>query len=74
VIDGHQRLRPAVRLGWKSIPALFVDDLDAAQARLPNLAVSHIHGQGDDGMLARRITDLPDRGTDVAHLGSTRAT
>jgi DNA modification methylase len=57
VIGGHQRLVAARRLGWKTVPVIFLD-LGVEQARLLNLALNKISGQWDTELLARMLADL----------------
>jgi DNA modification methylase len=57
VIGGHQRLVAARRLGWKTVPAIFLD-VSIEQARLLNLALNKISGQWDNELLARLLADL----------------
>jgi DNA modification methylase len=57
VIGGHQRLIAARRLGWKTVPVIFLD-LAPEQARLLNLALNKISGQWDTELLARMLADL----------------
>ncbi|MBI4300182.1 MAG: ParB N-terminal domain-containing protein [Chloroflexi bacterium] len=45
VIGGHQRLVAARKLGFKTVPVIFVD-LSLEQARLLNLALNKISGSG----------------------------
>ncbi len=57
VIGGHQRLVAARRLGWKTVPVIFLS-LGVEQARLLNLALNKISGQWDQELLARMLADL----------------
>jgi len=57
VIGGHQRLLAARRLGWKTVPVIFVD-LSTEQSRLLNLALNKISGEWDQELLARMLADL----------------
>jgi DNA modification methylase len=57
VIGGHQRLVAARRLGWKTLPVIFLD-LGVEQARLLNLALNKISGQWDTELLAQMLADL----------------
>ena len=47
----------ARRLGWKTVPVIFLD-LSPEQARLLNLALNKISGQWDQELLARMLADL----------------
>jgi DNA modification methylase len=57
VIGGHQRLLAARRLGYKTIPVVFVD-LAPEKARLLNVALNKISGEWDRELLARLLADL----------------
>jgi DNA modification methylase len=57
VIGGHQRLLAARRLGWKTVPVIFLD-LSVEQSRLLNLALNKISGEWDQELLARMLADL----------------
>src|SRR5687767_14056233 len=57
VIGGHQRLLAARRLGWKTVPVIFLD-LSAEQARVLNLALNKISGEWDQDLLGRLLQDL----------------
>src|SRR5215207_3225393 len=57
VIGGHQRLVAARRLGWKTVPVIFLD-LSDEQAHLLNLALNKIGGEWDEQLLARLLADL----------------
>jgi len=57
VIGGHQRLLAARRLGWKTVPVIFLD-LSVEQSRLLNLALNKISGEWDTELLARMLADL----------------
>src|SRR3990172_13420404 len=57
VIGGHQRLVAARRLGYKTVPVVWLD-LTLEQARLLNLALNKISGQWDQELLARLLADL----------------
>jgi len=57
VIGGHQRLLAARRLGYPTVPVVFVD-LSAEQARLLNLALNRISGSWDQELLARLVAEL----------------
>lgn len=57
VIGGHQRLLAARRLGYKTVPVVFVD-LSQEQARLLNLALNKISGSFDQELLARLLSQL----------------
>ncbi len=57
VIGGHQRLLAARRLGYKTVPVVFVD-LSLEQARLLNIALNKISGSFDQELLARLLSEL----------------
>ncbi len=59
VIGGHQRLLAARRLGYKTVPVVFVD-LSLEQARLLNIGLNKISGSFDQELLARLLGDLKD--------------
>jgi len=57
VIGGHQRLAAARRLGFTTVPVIWLD-ISVEQARLLNLALNKISGSWDDALLARLLADL----------------
>jgi len=57
VIGGHQRLLAARRLGYPTVPVVFVD-LSPAQGRLLNVALNKISGSFDQELLARLLSEL----------------
>jgi DNA modification methylase len=57
VVAGHQRLVAARRLGYKTVPVIYVD-LSLEQARLLNVALNKISGDWDRELLARLLADL----------------
>jgi len=57
VIGGHQRLVAARRLGYKTVPVIFLD-LTVEQARVLNLGLNKISGEWDNELLARLLADL----------------
>jgi DNA modification methylase len=57
VVGGHQRLIAARRLGYKTVPVIFLD-LSVEQARLLNLSLNKISGEWDQELLARLLADL----------------
>ena len=59
VIGCHQRLLAARRLGFASVPVIFVD-LSPEQAKLLNLALNKISGDWDRELLARLLADLSE--------------
>ena len=57
VIGGHQRLVAARRLGYRTVPVVWLD-VTQDQARLLNLALNKISGEWDKELLARLLADL----------------
>lgn len=69
VIGGHQRLTAARRLGYKTVPVIFLD-ITLEQARLLNLSLNKISGEWDQELLARMLADLaPAEGIDLSLSG-----
>ncbi len=69
VIGGHQRLTAARRLGYKTVPVIFLD-LTVEQARVLNLGLNKISGDWDEDLLARMLADLkPVADLDLALTG-----
>jgi DNA modification methylase len=69
VIGGHQRLTAARRLGYKTVPTVFLD-VTQEQARLLNLSLNKISGDWDQELLARLLADLaPVEGLDLSLSG-----
>ena len=70
VVGGHQRLVAARRLGYKTVPVIFVD-LNPEQSHLLNLALNRISGDWDEQLLARMLADLQHAdGVDWRYLAS----
>ena len=59
VIGGHQRLEAARRLGWTSVPVVFLD-IDEARAKALNVALNQISGDWDIPKLGVLFDTLPD--------------
>jgi DNA modification methylase len=59
VIGGHQRLLAARKLGYKTVPVVFMD-LTADQAHLLNIALNKISGSFDQELLARLLKELQE--------------
>ncbi len=59
VIGGHQRLLAARKLGYKTVPVVFVD-LTVEQAHLLNIALNKISGSFDQELLARLLKELQE--------------
>jgi DNA modification methylase len=57
VIGGHQRLIAARRLGYKTVPVVFVD-LSPEQSHLLNIGLNKIGGSFDQELLARLLAEL----------------
>ena len=57
VIGGHQRLVAARRLGYETVPVIFLD-LTLEHARALNLSLNRISGEWDQELLAHLLTDL----------------
>jgi DNA modification methylase len=68
VIGGHQRLLAARRLGYKTVPVIFLD-LSVEQARALNLALNKISGDWDQELLARMLADLKVSDIDLSLTG-----
>ncbi len=60
VIGGHQRLLAARRLGFETVPVVFLD-ITVDNARLLNLALNKISGSWDEELLAQLLTELQER-------------
>ena len=67
VIGGHQRLVAARKLGYKTVPVVFLD-LSPEQAHLLNVALNKISGEWDQELLAHLLADLGD-GADLSLSG-----
>jgi DNA modification methylase len=57
VIGGHQRLVAARRLGYETVPVIWLD-VSADQASLLGLALNRISGTWDEQLLARLLGEL----------------
>ncbi len=71
VIGGHQRLVAARRLGYTSVPVIWLD-LSVEQARLLGLALNKISGSWDEALLARLLGELqatPDVDVSLSGFG-----
>ena len=68
VIGGHQRLVAARKLGYITVPVVFVD-LSLEQARTLNLALNKISGEWDQELLARLLADLASASADLSLTG-----
>jgi len=71
VIGGHQRLTAARKIGYKTVPTVFLD-ISIEQARLLNLSLNKISGEWDTELLARLLADLkPIEAIDLSLSGFT---
>lgn len=69
LVAGHQRLRSAKRLGYKTVPVIFLD-LDEEQERQLNLRLNRVHGEFDIDLLKNfDIEELLITGFDDTDLG-----
>src|SRR6266508_4828617 len=68
VVGGHQRLPAARRLGYKTVPVIFVD-LSPEQSHLLNLALNKISGEWDEQLLARMLAELQASAVDLEVSG-----
>jgi DNA modification methylase len=59
VIGGHQRLTAARRLGYETVPVIWLD-LSTDQARVLGLALNKISGSWDEQLLARLLGELQE--------------
>jgi DNA modification methylase len=57
VIGGHQRLLAARKLGYTTVPVVFVD-ISLEKAHLLNIALNKISGSFDQELLARLLSEL----------------
>jgi len=57
VIGGHQRLVAARKLGYKTVPVIYLD-ISQEQALVLNLALNRISGAFDQELLARLLSEL----------------
>ena len=57
VIGGHQRLLAARRLGYRTVPVIYLD-LSPEQGHLLNIALNKISGSFDQELLARLLSEL----------------
>jgi DNA modification methylase len=68
IVGGHQRLVAARKLGYKTVPVVFVD-LPPEQARVLNLALNKISGEWDEELLAQLLADLSAGAADLSLSG-----
>lgn len=72
VLMGNQRLIVAKKLGWETIPAIFVD-LPPDKARLWALRDNNSFGEWDEPALAELLVGLAAEGVDLALTGFASA-
>ena len=68
VIGGHQRLVAARRLGYQTVPTIFLD-ISLKEARLLGLGLNKISGDWDQELLARLLADLSTEEVDLPLFG-----
>ncbi len=59
IVGGHQRVRAAILLGWKQVPAVFVELTPGGEKAL-NLALNRIQGEWDGTLLADVLAELQE--------------
>ena len=71
VVDGHLRLKAAIRLGLPDVPVALADDLTEAQIKAFRLLAnrSAAWAEWDDELLALELNDLQEVGFDLALTG-----
>ena len=71
VVDGHLRLKAAIRLGLPDVPVALADDLTEAQIKAFRLLAnrSAAWAEWDDELLALELQDLQGVGYDLALTG-----
>ena len=71
VVDGHLRLKAAIRLGLPDVPVALADDLTEAQIKAFRLLAnrSAAWAEWDDELLALELQDLQGLGYDLALTG-----
>jgi DNA modification methylase len=57
IVAGHQRIKAAARLGYKTVPAVIID-IDVDSSRLLNVALNKISGEFDFDMLEQFFADI----------------
>jgi DNA modification methylase len=57
IVGGHQRLLALRRLGYRTVPVIWLD-ISQEKARLLNLALNKISGTWDEELLGRMLADL----------------
>lgn len=71
IIDGHLRLKAAVKLGLETVPVLLADDLTPAQIKAFRLSVNRMAGlaEWDTELLALEMDELSEMGFDMGLIG-----
>ncbi len=72
VIAGNQRLMGARELGWKTVPAVFVE-VDDLRAATWTLLDNRGFGEDDEDLAAELLAELRERGADLELTGFERA-
>src|SRR5262245_31043207 len=70
IVGGHQRVKAALAEGIEDLPVYFVDLDDPSEKQL-NLALNRIHGEWDEAMLERLLSELKVAGADLELTGFT---
>jgi DNA modification methylase len=71
VIAGNMRLMAAKELGWKTVPAVFVDVDDLTSATWTFLD-NRQYGEDDEDLAAELLAELQERGADLGLTGFER--
>jgi DNA methylase/ParB/Sulfiredoxin domain len=71
VIAGNMRLMAAKELGWKTVPAAFVD-VDDLRAATWTLLDNRQFGEDDEDLAAELLAELQERGADLELTGFER--
>ena len=73
LIAGHGRLEAAKKLGWKTVPAVYVDGLSNAQRRAYILADNRLGelAEWDDDLVAEELESLQDLDFNIDLTGFT---
>lgn len=71
VVDGHLRLKAAIKLGMKTVPVALADGLSVAQVRAFRLLANKSANWAawDDDQLRDELAELRDEGFDLALTG-----
>lgn len=74
IVDGHHRYWIAKELGWKSIDAIYIKDVDDAKVRAFSLAMNRARGDLDLTLSADVMRDIMiESGWDVTQLSQNTA-